>query len=114
MRRYPVIFFLVLVACGGAPWSAPGAPKAPPDEQFRTGVEAGEDVYVWSCYQNERVMVSQFSGCFGSRAPVLERGPCGKALPSESRFGEPRQGGTRGRAVPESQRWPGSDAGARE
>ena len=107
-RALALVFLFVLVACGGAAWDVANAPKTPPDEQFRTGVEAGEDVYLWHCYEGHRVMVSQFgSACFGSRKPVVERGPCGAPLPGEQRFGayEREAGAER---LPDSQRWPGS------
>jgi hypothetical protein len=108
--RLLVIFALVNVACAGAPWAAPGVPSRPPDEQFGTGAEAGEDVYIWHCHEGERVMVSQWgSACYGTRAPVVERGACGKPLPGERRFeSEFPKDGARGRP---SQSWPGTDAG---
>jgi hypothetical protein len=102
------VLLVVLFACGGDPWGAKEAPNVPPDEQFRTGVEAGEDVYVWNCYQGSRIVVSQFgSACFGTRAPVLERGPCGARLPGEARFdGFYRDAGAE--RLPPPQRWPGT------
>ncbi len=105
--RLPVIFALVTVACGGAPWAAPGVPKRPPDEQFGTGAEAGEDVYIWNCHEGARVMVSQWgSACYGTRAPVVERGPCGTPLPGEKRFESDRP---KDRAPsPPTQNWPGT------
>lgn len=100
-----VISVLLLIACGGSPWKAAGAPTTPPDEQYRTGVEAGEDVYVWHCYQNQRVVVHQFgSACFGTRAPQVDRGPCGAPLPVESTMGAEH-----GHEIPDSFKWPGTD-----
>jgi hypothetical protein len=103
---------LLPLACGGAPWGATGAPDVPPDEQFRTGVEAGSDVYVWHCYRGSRVVVRQFgTACTGTRAPVVERGACGAPLPVEATFSVlDREGGAP--TVPRDRRWPGSaDAG---
>lgn len=104
-----VVLVLTILACGGTrPWNAPGAPKAPPDEQFRTGVEAGEHVYIWHCHEGARVMVTQFgSACFGTREPVVERGACGAPLPGEKRFeGYDRDAGAK--ALPDTYKWPGS------
>ncbi|HQY64400.1 MAG: hypothetical protein IPQ09_17830 [Myxococcales bacterium] len=99
--------WLALIACGGPPWSVAGAPDAPPDRQFRTGTEAGEDVYVWECHKGQRVVVHQSgSACLGTRPPVITRGPCGEPLPVESKF-PPLDGGGVSR-VPESLEWPGT------
>jgi hypothetical protein len=107
-----VWLLLLVIACGGRAWNVAGAPTKPPDEQFRTGVEAGDDVYIWHCYENNRVVVHQFgSACFGTRSPVIDRGPCGAPLSVESNYTYGRHG------LPDDFRWPGSppevvDAGA--
>lgn len=114
VRRFPppiVLVILALVACSGAPWTVADAPRVPPDEQFRTGVEAGHDVYIWNCYEGKRVMITQFgSACFGTRAPQIERGPCGTPLPGEAHFPADhyREAGAAG--MPAAQHWPSTDA----
>jgi hypothetical protein len=105
---FPVVALLAVVSCGGRPWSVSGAPDVPPDMQFRTGVEAGEDIYVWNCFRGHRVVVRQFSSaCFGSRAPVMERGACGARLASEAHDPDPSDGGY-SPGMPDDYRWPGS------
>lgn len=104
MRRLVVGTTLFMLACG-APnaWDMKGAPKAIPDEQYRTGVEAGSDVWVWHCVGNERIVITQFSSAFcGAKTPRIERGPCGGPLPVE------RDVGMRHVPIPEGYRWPGS------
>jgi hypothetical protein len=104
----PVLAILLALSCGGSPWSVSGAPKSPPDEQFRTGVEVGEDVYVWHCYEGKRVVVTQTSSaCFGARSPELASGACGAPLTSEARYNDAQ----RKAGVPDSMRWPGSGPG---
>jgi hypothetical protein len=105
MRRLVVGTTLLMLACGTTKaWEVKGAPKAIPDEQYRTGVEAGQDVWVWHCVANERVVITQFSSAFcGAQAPRLERGPCGGPLPVEMGLGSRRSG-----PIPEGYRWPGS------
>jgi hypothetical protein len=106
-----VVALLAAFACGGSPWSVKGAPGVPPDEQFRTGVEAGEDVYIWHCYRGSRVVVHQFgSACFGTRAPQMDEGPCGAPLPVEANY-QPyeRDGGAQ--SMPDDMRWPGTSDG---
>jgi hypothetical protein len=104
MRLRGVLVLVVLFACGGNPWRVKDAPNVPPDEQFRTGTEAGEDVYVWQCYEGSRIVVSQWgSACYGSRAPIMEKGACGAPLPVESKY--PSE--VRKELLP-PQRWPGS------
>jgi hypothetical protein len=82
-----VVVLLLVIACGGTlPWKMPSVPEQQPDEQYRTGVEAGEHVYLWNCHNNERILVTQVGSCFGTREPVVERGPCGQPLQGEARF----------------------------
>lgn len=96
-----------MLACGGNPWSVAGAPDVPPDAEFRTGVEAGEDVFIWECYKGSRVVVRQFgSACFGTRAPVLDKGPCGAPLAIEGSYA-----GVHHDNIPDSRRWPGTPEG---
>lgn len=107
LLRFGRFGLLALIACGGPPWSVAGAPDAPPDRQFRTGVEAGLDVYVWECHKGERIVVFQHgSACFGTRPPVLTRGPCGAPLAVESQFPPLDEGHLH--SVPESLQWPGT------
>jgi hypothetical protein len=55
-----------------------------PDESCRLGVEAGEDVYVWSCAGGEHVVIVQHSSAlFGRRRAVREASACGATTPSE-------------------------------
>lgn len=105
MRRLVVGTTLFMLACSATKaWEMKGAPTVVPDEQFRTGVEAGEDVWVWHCVGNERVVITQFSSALcGVKAPRLERGPCGRPLPVEAHLGSARD-----RPIPEGYRWPGS------
>lgn len=106
IRRLPVWIALALLSCGGNPWSVAGAPTVPPDAELRTGVEAGEDVYVWRCYRGERVVVRQYgTACTGTRAPVLDRGPCGAPLPVEADYPS-----VYADTLPDDRRWPGVPA----
>ena len=104
---FSVAIILATIACSGKAWDVKGAPSTPPDEQFRTGVEAGYDAYVWHCEKGERIVVTQYSSaCFGARAPSIERGPCGAPLASETGF--PAVDGGRRGDIPAPYRWPGS------
>ena len=106
IRIHPLVLLsLGLIACGRSPWAAPDAPKVPPDEQFRTGVEVGYDAWVWHCYAGKRVVITQSgSACFGTSAPRRSSGPCGAPLDAEQRF--PKEGDRHD--VPDGYRWPGS------
>jgi hypothetical protein len=111
LRRPPlfVLFVLGAIACSGAPWKVANAPTSPPDEQFQTGVEVGEEVYVWHCYQGSRVLVRQSSSaCFGAGPTELYKGACGTVLPEETPYAARRDAGGPG-WMPESLRWPGSE-----
>jgi hypothetical protein len=111
VRLHPIVIVLfVIIACGGtSAWRAPGAPKTPPDEQFLVGVEAGDLVYIWHCYEGSRVLITQSGSCFGTREPVVERGSCSAPLPGEKRFeGYDRDAGAR--SLADSFRWPDSGA----
>ena len=100
-----LLLLLLLVACHDKPWTAEDSPKSPPDEQFRTGVEAGADVWIWHCYEGERVVITQAgSAFFGTWEPVTHRGPCGAPLANESSFPPQNQRDE----IPEGYRWPGS------
>ena len=104
--RACVIPFLALVACHDPPWESPDAPKAPPDEQFRTGVEVGYDAWIWHCYEGQRVVITQAgSAYFGPSVPKTAKGPCGTPLPAESDFPPPQQRDE----IPPGYRWPGSE-----
>jgi hypothetical protein len=104
MRRLVVGTTLFMLACGAPKaWDMKGAPKTLPDEQYRTGHEAGSDVWVWHCVGNERVVITQYSSAFcGANAPQIQRGPCGAPLAFEVNVGM-RYG-----PIPEGYRWPGS------
>jgi hypothetical protein len=111
MRRPPVLVLFVLgaMACSGSPWKVANAPTSPPDMQFQTGVEVGEEVYVWNCYQGSRVLVRQSSSaCFGAGPTQLYKGACGAPLPEEASYAERYDAGGGG-WMPEDLRWPGSD-----
>ena len=105
MRRLVVGVTLAMLACGVPyAWDMKGAPKRPPDEQYRTGTEVGDDLWVWHCYENERIVITQYSSAMcGAKAPRLERGPCGEPLAVEvanaRRHPHP---------IPAGMRWPGS------
>lgn len=101
----PLPCVLVLLACGDKPWSRKDAPSIPPDEQFRTGHEAGYDAWIWHCYAGQRIVITQSSSALlGASAPRTTRGPCGAPLALEAGFPPPR----RRYPVPPSVRWPGS------
>lgn len=92
-----------VVACSNDPWKAKDAPKVPPDEQFRTGVEVGYDAWIWHCYEGHRIVITQSgSAFFGASAPKTNRGACGAPLAVESDFPEHRG------QIPDGYRWPGS------
>jgi len=98
---------LIMLGCSSKAWEVKGAPSAPPDEQFRTGVEAGYDAYVWYCYKGERIVVTQSSSALlGATKPQLHRGPCGAPLSVEADF--PAVDGGRRGDIPGPYRWPGS------
>jgi hypothetical protein len=100
-----VVVVVGMLACGGSAWDMKGAPKSPPDEQFRTGVEVGYDAWLWHCYEGHRVLVTQSgSACFGTGRPQMQSGPCGASLAGESAFPEP----IRRHEIPDGYRWPGS------
>ena len=106
IRVHPLVLLtLGLLACSRHPWTAADAPKAPPDEQFRTGVEVGYDAWIWHCYEGKRVVITQSgSACFGTSAPRTSRGPCGAPLETEKDVPDERSR----HAVPDGYRWPGS------
>lgn len=90
------------IGCSGeAPSKVSGAPTTPPDEQFRLGVEAGDDVLVWRCTQGQHVVMHRStSAFFGAGRWVIERSACGTTaalenIPSTSRH-----------ALPAGQGWP--------
>jgi hypothetical protein len=77
LRSAAAIAFAVLsCACGTYALDMDGAPKVPPDGVMRTGIESGEDYYVWDCYQGSRVVIHQHSTFWSRSSPVMERGPC--------------------------------------
>lgn len=101
-----IVAMLMMLACSMRdPWKIDGAPKAPPDYQFRTGTEAGNDYWLWTCHEGQHVAIVKFSSACYAGAPKLERGPCGTPFEWEER--EAR----RAEELPESLRWPGSQAG---
>lgn len=111
MRRSFRIPLLVaaMLACstGPDPWKMEGAPKSPPDYQWRTGVEAGEDFWQWDCYEGQRVVIVKYSSACYAAAPKLHKGPCGKLFDFEEDFAKHGHFGP----LPEGSRWPNSDAG---
>ena len=99
---------LLMLACSGRePWQLEGAPKTPPDHQYRTGVEAGQDFWQWDCYEGQRVVIVKYTSACYAGAPKMHKGPCGKPLDFEVEFARNEHLD----ALPESSRWPGSDAG---
>lgn len=94
-----------MLACGvPLPWEMKGAPTPPPDLQYRTGTEVGNDVYVWNCVNNEHVIIVQGSSAMcGASAPRAQRGPCGAKLPWDDTSHDGRHYN-----VPNGLRWPGS------
>lgn len=56
----------------------------PPDRECRTGVEAGFDIAVWDCVNDEHVVAfrtsSAFTGCSGV---TVQKAPCGQITPFE-------------------------------
>ncbi len=105
MHRLVVWGTLVMLACGVPyAWDMSDAPKALPDEQYRTGTEVGSYLWVWHCYENERVVITQYSSAMcGAKRPQIEKGPCGGKLPSEvasARYHPHR--------ISDGMRWPGT------
>ena len=97
-----------MLACSSRdPWTLEGAPKSPPDHQWRTGVEAGQDFWQWDCYEGQRVVIVKYTSACYAGAPKLYRGPCGKPLDFEEEFSK----NERFDELPEGSRWPHSDAG---
>jgi hypothetical protein len=95
--------FLLLIACHDDPWTSQDAPKVRPDEEFRTGTEAGFDVWIWHCYEGQRIVIMQHgSAFFGAGRPQTTTGPCGAPLSVESKF-PPSE---RQNEIPEGYRWP--------
>lgn len=94
-----------MLACGvPRPWDMKGAPKPPPDVQYRTGTEVGNDVYIWNCVDGEHVVIVQGSSAMcGASAPRMQRGACGTKLSFEDTKFDGRH-----YSVPAGMRWPGS------
>jgi hypothetical protein len=105
MRRLLIGAILAcLVACSGEdPWTMKGAPKAIPDEQVRTGVEAGADYWIWHCYEGQRVEIRRSSSAFCGAGPNrMTKSACDPRLFPE------RNEGARAHELPDPLRWPGS------
>lgn len=73
-----MIFCLALSAgCASAPWKEYPM-KTLPDHSCLTEGEAGNDVYVWKCVDNKRVVISQYcAGIYPCRSPKKEEVACG-------------------------------------
>lgn len=55
-----------------------------PDRECRTGVEAGLDIAVWECVNQEHVVAYRRSSAFfGCSGVDVERVPCGQLTPFE-------------------------------
>ena len=66
-----------LAGCSPDPWVAYPSSKAP-DQQCRTGGEAGYDVYLWYCVGGHRIAVFQYcTGMTGCRDPEKQVSACG-------------------------------------
>ena len=82
-RRLPALALALgaTLSCGAAALDMNGRPPGPPDETIRTGYEAGEDYYVWHCYEGSRVIIHQHTSFFSRSSPVMERRPCSDTFP---------------------------------
>jgi hypothetical protein len=66
--------------------------STPPDRECQTGVEAGFDIALWECINEEHVIAYRTSSAFGGCSGVtVERAPCGELTP----FERTHTGGTR-------------------
>lgn len=88
--------------CCGAPWSSFPMATAP-DRACRTGGAAGYDVYIWSCYNQQRVVIYKFSGELSCQEPQRETASCGGQTAIEKKLAADVQQGCR--PVPASLQW---------
>jgi hypothetical protein len=84
-----LLLFLAGCPCND-PCTDQGLPL-PPDSACRLGIEAGDDIYVWECVDDRRVVVtyggSAFFGC--PSPPTRFEAPCGELTEYEiENFGE--------------------------
>jgi hypothetical protein len=104
MRLRPMLSFaLVLSGCCTHPWEKFPMTTAP-DRSCRTGSPSGYDVYLWSCTNNQHVVVYQFSAENSCQQPQKDTAACGEMTPIETTLGAAVAAGCR--PVPESLKWP--------
>lgn len=103
MVLFHLLAGLMLAGCCSSPWNKFPMPVAP-DRSCRTANVAGYDVYIWNCYEQQRVVIYKYSAEMSCEEPKKETTPCGGQAPIESKLGASIQEGCK--SVPVSLRWP--------
>ncbi len=80
-----ILLVFLLTGCCSEPWKVFPMSVAP-DVSCRTGTTHGYDIYIWDCYQNEKVVISQYSTEATCQAPEQQKTKCGQLTEIERKL----------------------------
>lgn len=72
-----LIITILITACATAPWKNHKI-STQPDVSCWTGSEAGYELYIWNCLNNEHVVVYQWQAGLYTYPSQIEKTQCGK------------------------------------
>ena len=70
-------WLLMLTSCASEPWKQFPISESP-DISCQTGYEGGLDIWAWSCYKGEHIVIWRFSSIFYSGSVKRESVKCGE------------------------------------
>lgn len=76
----------LLPGCCSAPWEK-FPMSARPDRSCRTGGASGYDVHIWTCLNNEHVVIYKYTAEMSCAEPKKEVSPCGELTALEQMLG---------------------------
>ena len=76
----------VLSGCCSKPWEKFAMPVRP-DRSCRTGGASGYDVHIWTCLNQQRVVIYKYTAEMSCAEPQKEVSACSELAPIEQRLG---------------------------